>query len=69
MKPDFANTTQIIHTEQKMRSDGIQCDSKFREVMQSSPTYFPLESNGSSLRIKENYYFSFNLHVLFSNYY
>lgn len=67
MKPDFANTTQIIHTEHKMRSNGIHCDSKFREVMQSSLMYFQIESNGNSLRIKENYYFSFNLHVLFSN--
>ena len=67
MKSDFANTVQIIHTEHEMRSDGIQCDSRFREVMQSSLMYFQLESNSNSLRIKENYYFSFNLHVLFSN--
>lgn len=57
MKPDFANTTQIIHTEQQMRSNGIQCDSKLREVRQSSLTYFPLESNGSSLRQKKTIIF------------
>ena len=56
MKPDFANTRQIIHTEQKMRSNAIQCDSNFREIMQSSLMCFPLENNGSSLRVKENYY-------------